>query len=42
MRQTSNMLGVVLDPLKPRVSCQSQLIEKNKEKTHFDLQTVGF
>jgi hypothetical protein len=32
-------VGVVLDLLKPRVSCQISLLEKNKERAHFDLQS---
>jgi hypothetical protein len=36
------MLGVVLDPPKPRISCQLQPIEMNKKMSLFDLQTVGF
>jgi hypothetical protein len=35
------MLRVVLDPLKPRVSCQTLIPKKNKKKSLSDLQTAG-
>ena len=35
-------LIILWDLLKPTVSCQNQLPEKNEEKTLSDLQIVGF